>query len=408
MKGNENRLVSIVVTVFIIGVLFFFAVLFAGQHISFLLGFAACFICVALLLILAQIWQPKDEAKARIPNFRLFASAFVILTALLIIALLFRENALFKSRMVYDKMRLDQQSELIESMRIGQMVVLMNNVLEKVDDEVKNNPDRTLTTETIARISALSHAFRPYRMFDGDSLSDRKYSPERGQLLLALTKMNLDSTTFYRIKLGTTFSGAYLVGANLHGADLSEVDLAEANLRDANLSVAILKKANLRDANLWGADLNNANMQGIILKRAKMPWSNLYAADLTGADLAGADLSSSMLNHAKLKNAEMRFINLHAASIQETDLSAAFIVGGDLSQANLSMSLLSGATLRSANLVEANLENAELSQVVVLEQDWPSRLSTLHVTGARSILENYSTIVDPTGLYFLLVRKDGE
>jgi uncharacterized protein YjbI with pentapeptide repeats len=291
----------------------FFCFLFAAQNSSFLLGFAACFICATLLLILAFIWNQQPQS-GRLPgnqpettdtgylnapkaHFRTFASAFIVLAGLLSIALIFRQNTLFNSRMQYERARITQQSELIESMRISNIVVLMNNVLDNVDDELKSNPDRKLSSETIARIASLSLAFRPYRILEGDSMSKRKYSPERGQLLLALAKMN-GSNSFDRIKLSTTFAGADLSGANLQGADLSDADLRGANLRDANLSSALMRKVNLTDANLWGADLHAADLREAILKRADLQWVDLHEANLV-KDLAAASrrlLCSTMRN----------------------------------------------------------------------------------------------------------------
>ncbi|MGB0177778.1 MAG: hypothetical protein ACPF9D_11475, partial [Owenweeksia sp.] len=64
------------------------------------------------------------------------------------------------------------QTELLESTRRSSYVFLMNNVLDQMGDELKNdwNKDgiRNLSPETIGRIMALTHAFKPYRYFENE------------------------------------------------------------------------------------------------------------------------------------------------------------------------------------------------------------------------------------------------
>ncbi len=151
-----------------------------------------------------------------------------------------RQNELLKAQIQYQARSIEQQSELIESVKKGSLVFLMSHILDKVDEELTNHPRRTLSKETIARIAALNTAFQPYAYVKGDSLSVKKLSPERGQLLLVLSIMNMDSSSFDTIKAKTSFAGADLRGANLNGANLSGVDLRDANLKEADLRGANL------------------------------------------------------------------------------------------------------------------------------------------------------------------------
>src|SRR5204862_7893161 len=146
--------------------------------------------------------------------------------------------------------RIREQSELIESCRRSSLVILMNDILDKVDDDLKNNPGGKLSDKTIASIvAAFNYTFIPYRYWEGDSLSEKKLSPEKGQLLLELFIKNIDTSSFNKIKLNAHFSGADLRKGDLRGVDLSGADLKDVDLSDADLSGASLSSADLRGAN---------------------------------------------------------------------------------------------------------------------------------------------------------------
>ena len=76
---------------------------------------------------------------------------------------------------------------MIEATRIKSMIVLMSDILAKVEEELQNGPDHTLSDKTIARIAALSYSFKPYAQINGDSIAERKLSPERCDVYHNLT-----------------------------------------------------------------------------------------------------------------------------------------------------------------------------------------------------------------------------
>src|SRR5262249_17519619 len=155
--------------------------------------------------------------------------------------------------------KIQEQSELMQSARKSNMTFLLNDILDKVDDDLKNNPNRNLTDKTIANIvKAFNNSFIPYRNWEGDSLSEKGLSPERGQLLLALYKKNMDSSSFNKIKRSADFSGSDLKYGDLGGIDLNGANLENADFSNANLSGANLKGADLRGANLYGAHADSA------------------------------------------------------------------------------------------------------------------------------------------------------
>ena len=471
MKEKKKPFIIIILSILIGWALVFFGWPFLIKNASFLLGFVVCSVLVALGFMAWLVWnkkaiEGKSLNKKSLPKSSTTINrndVFIgILVAILVILigvassfLVVKQSELFEAQRQYQNKSLEQQSALIESIRRSNLVHLMGNVLDKVDDELKHNSNRTLSSATIARIAALSHSFKPYYYVEGDSLSNKKLSPERGQLLLALIVMDIDSSSFDRIKFKTSFAGADLSGANLWKANLSRANLREANLNGADLRRANLNEADLRGVDLWGANLNQASLRGTNLKRADLRWANLNEVDLKGANLNGAalayaklkkadlkgifltcaDLQGALLNEANLlginlkwtilkkailkkailKKANLRRTNfngadLSGADLSETDLSGADLIGTDLSKANLSGADLFGVDFTKANLsevilrntifnktdlIEANLNEAKLTKAIIVEEkSWLEKLNKWQVIDAKVIQEKYKMVKD--------------
>ena len=316
-------------------------------------------------------------------------------------------------------LKIDMQNNLLEADRRSSLIFLMSNILDKVDEEIKiqrdfnskplvdttNNISYSLSEPLIARIIALSRAFKPYRIYQNDTLSNKMTSPERGQLFIALMENNLDSATQNTIVEKGDFSYAQIGEINLSGSNLSLANLAEANfsgarLNGANLKDAILSGANLKDtdlretdlrctdlsnADLYGADLRNAKLSDAVLQRANLSGIDLTEirfercnctrsglvnrssligfehAQLNGADLAGLDLDGVSFYKAKLINANLKDAKLARSNFIETNLGGANLSGTNLTYALLSSAFLNGADLNGANLAGARLNRADLN-----------------------------------------------
>jgi hypothetical protein len=172
--------------------------------------------------------------------------------------------------------RLDQQTNLQEAGRRSSLVFLFSNIMDAIDRELKDSNDkqRKLSKQLIGRIIALSASLRPYRyLTEGDTLTSRLLSPERGQLLISLAESDLASVTYFDISRKANFEYADLQGADLYSANLSGAHLSGADLSGAYLGGAYLGGAYLRGVNLSGAYLRGVN--------------------LSGADLAGANFEDA-------------------------------------------------------------------------------------------------------------------
>jgi uncharacterized protein YjbI with pentapeptide repeats len=315
-------------------------------------------------------------------------------------------------QMYDDKKELALKDEAIEYLRQSGLGNLMSNVLRKAEDEVKQDPYRRLTDATIAQIEALSYSFKPYKLTEGDSSFLKLLSPERGQLLLMLSGMNMDSVSFAKVLAKTSFAGADLSEADLSGRHLDGADLSGADLHGANMKGASLQHANLDKANLWGANLQQAHLSGASMARADLRWADLNGADLREADLHEADLSSAQLRKADLRGAVLQWTDFIGAFLNEADLTGADMFRASLKRANLSganMSLvkMKMGVLSESNLTGTNLTGADLSDVVISEKDWLIRLDDFLVIGAKAYQDSFNVVdvISYEGSKYQLKRK---
>ncbi|HZV69193.1 MAG TPA: pentapeptide repeat-containing protein [Saprospiraceae bacterium] len=340
----------------------------------------------------------------------------VLLITIMMVALvtLFHKNKLLNTRVLNQQLHIDQQAELIDSLRRTDLVQMMSNVMDRTEDELQQNPKRILSDERIASIAALCYLFKPYTYHVGDSISDKKLSPERGQLLLMLSAMRIDSGSFHKIMLKSSFAHAVLRNADLREADLRWADLEGADLQDANLEGANLSETNLKMVNLWGANLMNSKLNEALLKRADLRWAVLNDADLRKADLNEADLTSAQLRRADLSGAVLRWVDFSGAFLNEANLSGTDLFRASFIKAHLEKSILTDANLTLANLsdaslTETDLTDADMTSVVVSAPDWLNRLQEWTVKGAKEIQGKYKLIDESSKVlpYFRMVKIKG-
>ena len=258
-------------------------------------------------------------------NFRrwivmVFQTLFVGFGGLLGTLLLYNQNKLLTQQnelLTVQNLRLSQQTYLQEAERRSALILLMGNLLDALDSELKDDIGkkgvRDLSPQLIGRIIALSSGLKPYRYLESDSLIQHEISPERGQLLLSILSSEVDNGTLLRIFQSADFSfaelqGAALAGEFLESINLREADLSKANLNGTRLAGADLNKADLSGAILAGTDLRKANLSETDLRETFITGvdfrgASLYGTDLRGVDLTDSDLRRSFMREAMLDSA---------------------------------------------------------------------------------------------------------
>lgn len=419
MKEKRNLIAGLILGGVIGWTLGFLRLPYVEKNVSFWMGFVLCLALVFLGAVLMFVWNKNktlldlidqrtdNNSGAATRTYRLLwmtVATFILLGGGVSTWLIMKQNRFFEVQALQQQEKTAEQAAMMASTRKSNLLVLMNVLFDKIDEELKNNPQRTLSEETIARIIALNHSFQPYRYLEGDSLSERKLSPERGQLLLLLSTFDIDTSSFNKIKSQTSFYGADLENANLAGANLSGIDLREANLNDANLSGAHLDRADLGKASLLRCNLSQSDLNQTNLEAADLRWANLSDANLRGADLDIVEMTAATLTRADLRNAIITYAELSGVFLNEADLTGSNLNGTNLENANLSGALVKDVNLRVANLTEAilektSLEGADLHGVMVADDSWLEKLDQWQVTGAEAIRKGYYIQLDKSGIY---------
>ena len=247
--------------------------------------------------------------------------------------------------------RLDQQINLEEGSRRSSLVFFMSNIMDRMDDELRNNRSRKLSDGLIGRIVSLSQALRPYRYLENDSLTSRQLSPERGQLLFSLINSNLHEETYEKI----------FERANFRYADLREANFSRANMKGAKLANSFFHKANFDLANLERADLSEAYLEEATFINTKMNLANLSGADLRKSHMEG--------------------IRFQKGNLEKADLSEIYLEGD-----------FRGCNLEGIKIQEATLANVDLRGCVFKSMPWLDSLRTFNLKGFASLVEYYEPV----------------
>lgn len=202
------------------------------------------------------------------------------------------------------------QTYLQEADRRSGLVFLMGNIFDEVNKELRddynNDSIRNLSPQLIGRIVAFSHSLTPYKFFVNGELTDREYSPERGQLLMTLVNSGLHKSCLDEIfSKKANFSHAYLVEGYFRNAYLHNVNLNYSNLSKADFSKAGLFSAQLREADICNTNFTKANLMKANLIGANLSSTNLCSANLLGASYRDKADSNNIDLWAKLDNAEI-------------------------------------------------------------------------------------------------------
>ncbi len=256
--------------------------------------------------------------------------------------------------------RIEQQTYLQEAERRSSLVFLFDNVLDRMDDELRRNPDtRALSPQLIGRIVALSKALKPYRFLENDTITSRPSSPERGQLLLSLVASKLHRSTYDQLFLSADFSYATLENVNLDGAYLSNVNLAHARFESVSLSGADLRNANFESAE-WSD--THVLFTSAHSRRANFDFVNFHDATIRSSDLSGGSFRYANFTGARLQRVVFREGFFHQAKFP---LAAADSLNFD--QSTLLGTRFSLAARASFSFEGARVDTATFHQIDALE-----------------------------------------
>lgn len=288
----------------------------------------------------------------------------------------------------------------VDSVEQSRWMVLMRDLLALAKAEVDQSADNSLTEPTINRIVAFSKQFHPHR--SSDSLS-HLYSPQRGQLLLALLNLQLNDESLTELKRRVSFSGADLRHANLSKYDLTDIDLSSSDLRHTNLSQVNLDGANLMRADLSFAKGENASFLGSNLKRAALVWAELDGANFRQANLDGANLTNGKFRKSNLDSASLQWVDAGHAFLVEANGANSNWTGAKLYKTNLTKAILTGANFKQATVNHVILSGAEV------DSSWQRSIVFPSINGGENLAKRYDVKKDTAAnqaKYLLHLNQD--
>lgn len=381
----------------------------------FWVGFAIALAVVSLPFLLIVLWKRDYAVLKRIfqsqPNQGKSNNLLFVVTILLLvftISLLVglqRQNDrqwLDRQEEIKNELKIDQ-AELLESVRTRGRYELVAGLLRDVQEEMSGQD--SLSDAIISRIAALSSSFKPYNPIEVDSISNGKLSPERGQLLLQLINLGIDSSSMARLNDKASFAYADLRNAHLEGNDLRGVDLHGANLKNAKMAGVVLIHADLRGATLWGVDMSRAKLNGADMKRCDLRWSNLTGAHLSDADLNQSDVSGSKFRNAVLHRTLIKWAKVHNAIFIGADCEEAAFFDSQLIKTNLTNANLSNCLLRESTFEHCIMDGVDLTNAEV-NTDWMDAINEWSVQGREAITAGYELVPTEGKKVFHLERKN--
>ncbi len=283
------------------------------------------------------------------------------------------------------------QNNLLDSERISSLVFLMSNILDKLDDEIKDQsnlsnekgPDNEfkykISNGLIGRIVALSRALKPYKVLKNDSLGAIRLSPERAQLFISLINSPIDSTSLKKIWGNGDFSFA----------DIGKIDIEDINLSKIKLTGSNLSESNLKNVNFSGADLSNATMfrstfHNIDFRKSVLVGTNFVASAFLTVDFSEAIIhSSTNIKHTNILKSYFNNTDLTGVSFEDTkmisvsfqnsslwdtkfsdsELKHLYFFNSDLLGANFNNSYLEFVSYKNANIMHVTFNNSEIKDI---------------------------------------------
>jgi len=374
------------------------------KEYSFGVGVLTAIAIISLTTLLTYLLKTKKSTSSSKYSKNSFWLILVCITTGIVCIFLYQKNHTQQNKIETQGNLIAAQSEAIIGLEQRNLMALVATVISAADLELAQSSTRSVSQATIDRIADLSHSLKPYRQVTKDSIVSRKLSKERGQLLLSLAKMNINSASFAQIKKLATFEYADLRDAHLANMDLSGINLSRANLEGAKLYMTRLDSANLFKTIFLKAQFTSCSLIGAHLDEATLDWANMSNSNLTRATLKGTSIRNTNLRAAIIVDAFLKYADLTGSVLNESNCSRSIFHIVNFSQVNFS-----DAVLTDINMIRANLSDATFTQATV-SKDWYAMLDAWETGGIDQIKSTYKvarkpTLVDSIPVYKLVSKN---
>jgi len=371
---------------------------FIDQSQSFWVGLLGG---LAIMLLVIAITKSRSKLYNQGKTSPKASLLLPIIIAILFISVLFLfvKNRSLESSVSILKGQIPNTNSISSSQQV-KFLAVMNSLLDTVGNELKSSKDNTISTSTIGRIVAFSKTIESYQFITSDTGVVKKFSPVKGQLLLGLIHMNMDSSSFTQIKKQVSFAGADLRNINLCGYNLAGINLKEANFEGSSLNGTNLSNSNLFGGNFHKTDMRDVNLSHSLLRRANLSWSNLSGSILIKANVEKVDLRNAKLNRTDLRGALFNGSILNSAMLIGADLTGCKLNRATLRATNLSNAKLINVPIQNSTFVDVNLTNTQVDSA------WLDDLKKWKIDGQDELVKRYDILFDSNQNCWRLLEKD--
>ena len=357
------------------------------------------------LFFLLKILYPNNESKRKVNRGALFLIMPLVILLSASILLLY-QNAELKKDNKKQLQLTKEKDRVIFNLKQGQQLLAVNELLNSVNQELQFNEEKKLGENTIQRIAAFSDALS---LIQNENDSTMKYIVGRGQLLLGLIHLSIDSVSFGEIIKHVDFSKAALQGAKLNKQQLDGIQLQGANLNKAKLDHTSLRNANLKNVNLNEASLNNVVLRNADLQNSSLEWVKAENANFSNANLNGANLSNSIIPKSNFQYASFIWTKLDYCLLNETNMERTELFQTSFIGSKLKNTKFFKASIQTAKFSLSTLSMAQLNHAYV-NLDWYNQLKVKKFTEVSQLDKEYALVEEKnktnTERYYLKSNKN--
>ena len=315
----------------------------------FWIGFAACMFLVACILILDYLYNSNTARASRKRRLRLGLLSMVVLLAASVPGLITsRIDSNLRSRLETEQDRRKMEEAKRVSAQMTAYMDGLGTLLARVDKDMSNSGDRSLSDTTIDLVVAFNDQLKPYHIVTKDSVTKGKYSPEKGQLLLQLAHRRMDSLSFAQIKSRTSFESTYLPNANLDSTDLSGIDLSRSFMPESSFNSTFLMSTTLYSATLQASSFTNTKMEDCDLNGSNLEMSLFDSCLITHTTFVASNISFADIQGCKIDSCSMILANLEHGLVQNTKIQECNLEWVDLTNCTfVSVEFFKGSLLKT-------------------------------------------------------------
>lgn len=216
------------------------------------------------------------------------------------------------------------QSQLIESERRGDLIILFSSLQDQITKELDSSPTNSISDNSKSSLISLLHSLKPYHVYHSnqnksDNLSTRYISPERGLVLQYLAISEINEEDKFELYNKGNFTYSDLSGLNLSDKRFRYLDLSYANLNGTNFKNTTFEGSIINDC-----DANEVNFCGVTFLNTTLN-STFYRSLFTGIIAVKLNLSTSNFLTCDFSESDFNEVQMCESSFVLCDLRDVYL-----------------------------------------------------------------------------------